>query len=95
MAHKLVISSNLFHWHSGIREFSSEASIMDHELKRQGHTRLSYENGKWGFWMKSERTGREVWFERATEHRQEGELLSVTFRCRDKNLEVNCVIDND
>jgi hypothetical protein len=99
---RLVISSKLFHWHRGIREFSTEASCLEHEMIRQGRRANQLERRRgsalveaqeWGFWMKSHKTGREVWFMFIQEHRRQGELLSVEFRAAD--LDVRCVVDND
>ena len=90
----LVIESKLFNWHPAIKEFSAEASVLEHELARLGQRRLQWRNGEWGFFMKSHRTGKQVWWYRYHEHMQQGELLSVEFRCRD--LEgVRLVVDND
>lgn len=69
--------------------------MLENEMYRQGWCNLDRRDGKWGFYMKSERTGRIIWFERFTECRRDGELLSVTFRCSEPDLEVRCVVDND
>jgi hypothetical protein len=77
----LEISSRLFTWDSRSDTFSGEASELEGELARQGWTRLDYRGGQWGFHMRSHRTGRLLWFQRAGEHRDaEGDLLHVEFR---------------
>ena len=77
----LEISSNLFTWIPESDTFSGEASLLEHELVRQGWGRLDYRGGQWGFHMRSSRTGRLLWFQREGEHRDaEGDLVHVEFR---------------
>ena len=77
----LEISSQLFTWDPNTQTFAGEASCLEHELERQGWRRLDYRGGQWGFRMRSHRTGRILWFQRMTEHRDaEGELVSVEYR---------------
>jgi hypothetical protein len=76
----LTISSRLFTWNPETGCFSGEASELEHELARQGWTRLDYRAGQWGFHMRSHRTGRSLWFQRRAEERdREGELTAVVF----------------
>lgn len=77
---KLVISSNMFTWHKDRRQFTSDASCLEAEMARLGFGRLNYEYGKWGFYMKSARTGRMMFFERVREQRDaDGDLQAVEF----------------
>ena len=76
----LDISSEHFTWNPETRTFAGEASELEHEMQRQGHSRLDYQGGQWGFHMRSQRTGRMLWFQRVQEHRDaEGDLTHVEF----------------
>ena len=78
----LEISSQFFTWEPKTQTFAGEASELEGEMTRQGHTRLAYEKGKWGFYMISARTGRRLWFERKGELRTndvDNELVAVQF----------------
>lgn len=77
---KLTISSNMFTWNPETRNFVAESSCLEAEMDRVDHDRLNYQNGEWGFYMQSARTGAEVWFRR--DHEQRGadrELQAVIF----------------
>lgn len=93
----LEISSELFVWDSNQYQFTGEASVLECELSRQGHVRLDYRNGEWGFHMRSQRTGRTLWFKRESETRdQEGELVYVKFRARKSvNDYITLLVFND
>ena len=76
----LEISSRLFHWNPDRWMFTGESAELEHELARQGWTRLDYRAGQWGFHMRSHRTRRLLWFQRISEHRdREDELQWVDF----------------
>ena len=76
----LEISSRLFTYNKQDNTFSGDASTLEHELARQGWTRLDYCAGQWGFHMRSHRTGRVLWFQRVQEHHNvQGELTHVEF----------------
>ena len=77
---KLVIGSEFFTWHKDTQRFTSDASCLEAEMQRLGFARLNYEYGKWGFHMKSVRTGRELFFVRTREQRDtDGDLQAVEF----------------
>jgi hypothetical protein len=77
---KLTISSNMFTWHPETRSFVAESSCLEAQMDRLGHDRLNYQNGEWGFHMRSARTGAEVWFRRDREQRgADRELQAVIF----------------
>ena len=76
----LTINSDRFTWNPGFQCFAGEASDLEAELTRQGRDQLDYQGGQWGFHMRSQRTGRVLWFQRVREHRDaDGELTDVEF----------------
>lgn len=92
---KLVISSKFFTWHKDRNQFTSDASCLEAEMDRLGFGRLNYEQGKWGFHMKSARTGRTMFFERVREQRDtDGDLQAAEFVAKEMpNLRV--IVFND
>lgn len=77
---KLILSSKWFSWDKHARTFVTEASRLEHEMQLLGFDRLNYENGEWGFHMKSVRTQAVIWFKRDHEQRgQDGELQAIVF----------------
>lgn len=77
----LVISSRLFTYDSATDTFSTELSLLEHEITRQGYAGFEHRDGKHGFHMQSHRTHQLLWFELAGDHRdREGELEWVEFR---------------
>jgi hypothetical protein len=83
----LVIDSNKFSYNSKTRTFAAEDSDLD-------VTKWDIRNGEIGFWMKSHKTGRTVWFSRGMEQRDaDGDLIARKYINNELNLE--CVIFND
>lgn len=79
----LVIDSNLFTWLPDNISFVGDASVLEHEMQRQGVRRLDYVGAQWGFHMKSVRTGRTLWFRRIQEHVDaDGDLKYVEFEAQ-------------
>jgi hypothetical protein len=93
----LEIGSEHFTWDPGSQSFAGESSELEHELARQGHDRLDYRGGQWGFHMRSQRTGRLMWFQRAIEHRDaDGDLTHVEFHaCLEPGRRIRLLVFND
>ena len=92
---KLVINSKMFNWNKERGQFTSDASCLEAEMTRLGFDRLNYEYGKWGFFMKSARTGREMFFVRTREQREpDGDLLAVEF-VAEQVPQVRVIVFND
>lgn len=94
---KLVITSDLFKWYKDLECFTVDASDIEAEKKRQGRPRLGwdYHRGNRGFWMRSEKTGREIWFGWIESLWTDGEATSDRFACSEPDLMVDCIVYND
>lgn len=87
----LVLSSKLFTWtplpdnkFSGT--FTAEASELESVI---GRSRLDYQNGEWGFYMQSHRTGQNLWFKRTKEYVDaDGDLVLVEFWSKNPSLKL-------
>lgn len=91
----LVINSSMFSWNPNTKTFASEASDIEDDMTTQGYDRLERRNNEWGFFMRSDRTGRLVWFKRTIETRdRENDLLSVEFLAEELNG-LRAVVFND
>lgn len=92
----LVIGSENFTWDRKTQTFSAEASDLEYFMDREGRSRLDYVNGKWGFSMRSARTGRVVWFQRVREYRdRDNDLVSVLFVADLGDRKVSLTVFND
>ena len=90
----LVLSSRLFTWDktNGNGLFTASAAVLENAI--QPHNRLQYRDGEWGFYMKSHRTGRKLWFKRVKEHRsEERELIWVDFASESPDLQLRVLQD--
>lgn len=78
----LIIDSQHLTWNGETKTFTVEASDLEALVKNnpQYATRIMYVNGRWGFFIRSARTGNTQWFERHREQRNsQGELESVVY----------------
>ncbi len=90
-----TLPSGLFTWLRESASFVGEASTLEHELERLGWRRLNYQQGEWGFHMRSDRTGDLVWFRRERENRDaDNDLVSVEF-VADHPTAVRLTVFND
>lgn len=93
----LIIESQVFNWNSETKIFSTNASVLEELVKNdpQYHDRIMYVNGRWGFFVKSERTGKVIWFERNREYRNaDGKLESVIY-VSPELADVKLIVIND
>ena len=93
----LVLTSRLFTWNKtdGNGLFTASAAVLEKAMDSiegwipYAGYRLQYRHGEWGFYMKSHRTGRKLWFKRVKEHRsEERELLWVDFASESPDLQL-------
>jgi hypothetical protein len=92
---KQVIGSEQFTWSPETRSFVGEASELEGQLAQNGWDRLNYQKGEWGFHMRSQRTGKLVWFKRDHEVRDaENDLVSVEF-VADHHMAIKLTVFND
>lgn len=92
---KLVINSKFFTWHADKQQFTSDASCLENEMARLGFGRLNYEYGKWGFYMQSARTGKQMFFVRTREQRDADRDLQAVEFVAEEMPHVQVIIFND
>lgn len=78
----LIIDSKMLTWNPETKTFTVEASDLEAVVKNnpQYRNRIMQVDGRWGFFVRSARTGNTQWFERHKEQRdREGVLESVVY----------------
>jgi hypothetical protein len=78
----LIVDSQQLTWNPETKTFTVEASELEAAVKNHPcyRDRIMQVNGRWGFFVRSARTGNTQWFERCREQRDsEGVLESVVF----------------